>query len=107
MKTRPALSRGMVPLMFAATFTCAVSTQAHAQADWGKWEDAVVGGGSSSYPGGQTCSGAKLSGKHAYWTCVNRCGGVSGGWCWEAHSDEIYTCPEGSDSKGYRRLEKV
>jgi hypothetical protein len=85
----------------------------HARAqDWGKWVEPAIGSDKNdppgvSYPGGgQTnlCEGMHLAGRHAYWQCMNRCNGQSGGYCWEGISDAIYTCNSG---KGFRRLEKI
>jgi hypothetical protein len=79
-------------------------------ANWGKWVEPALGSDKGippgvAYPGGQPlCEGMKLSGKHAYWRCMNRCDGQTGGYCWEGVSDDIYTCPDG---KGFRRMEKI
>jgi hypothetical protein len=103
--------RGLNMIGLLAMLLFQLPTQSFAQApDWGQWVEAAVGSDKGippgvSYPGGkQLCEGMKLSGKHAYWRCMNRCGGVDSGYCWEGISDAIYTCPDG---KGFRRMEKI
>jgi hypothetical protein len=87
-------------------------THTFAQQNWGQWVEPALGSDKSnppgvSYPGGKElnqCEGMHLSGRHAYWQCMNRCNGETGGYCWEGISDAIYTCTNG---KGLRRLEKI
>jgi hypothetical protein len=98
--------------VLAATFSGAALAQ---NTDWGQWERVGTAPGTpgllpgTGYPGGKECGAdARLSGRHAYWMCTNRCAGRTGaGYCWEAVSDAIYTCPASSGSKGFRRMEAI